>query len=484
MSKLRIFPLCFLSLALTACTVGPRFKQPEAVLPETWEGSAAENVQTPLDITQWWKRFNDDKLTDLIERAFAGNIDLAMARSRIQQARWTLGITRSGLFPAADLDASFSQSGQGNAPSGHMYSAGASASWELDVFGGLRRDLEADDADYRAAFADKCAAQVALAAEVAQNYFSYRGLQQELIITRSNLELQKKTLDITQTRRDGGFESELNLVRARAEVESTSSEIPTLEAQLEQTRHALEYLLGLPTGALVEELKEPAELVALEKFVPELGVPAALVQRRPDILYAAYKLRAATARIGAAEADFYPRFFVAGNIYYKAPNISDVFRSQSKDWSVGPSVSWNIFSAGKTVYNVKLQKALTEEVGLSWNDAVLNAFKEVEDALVAIEKEKTRVQILDKLVDSNRIAFDYSRRSYEEGLLEFLDLLDTQRSLLSSEQKQVLSRQQLASYVVDLYKALGGGWTEAELEKNDIPENAPIPGKVAWTQKK
>ena len=453
----KIFPICAL-LALAGCAIGPDYKAPQATLPDSWRGIAAAAPEA-ADLARWWTRFDDAVLNALMERAFAGNLDLATMRERVVQSRAELGMTQSGLFPSADADGGYEMS-QGGA---QMFNAGLSASWELDIFGGTRRETEAAVADYRAALADRCAARVALSAEVARTYFLYRCLQEEIEITRNNLEAQKKSCEITRARKAGGFDSLLDVVRAEAQVKSTESEIPTLETELVQARHALEYLLGVPTGALETELAASVPVPESERFVPEAGVPAALLKRRPDILVAAYKLHAATARVGVAQSDFLPRFFITGDIGYRSRLSSDLFTKQSRSWSFGPSATWNLFSAGKTYHNVQLQNAATREAGLSWQDAVLTAVKEVEDALVAIDRERVRIKTLDGLVVSNRRAFELSRTLYTEGEIAFLDLLDAQRSVLTSEQKQVLSRKQLIVYAVDLYAALGGGWSEADM---------------------
>lgn len=477
MNKPRILFTSLLCLLTSGCMVGPDYKNPTSVMPEKWSGETADQTKA-VDLTRWWTKFNDKTLDSLIERAFTGNLDLAMARSRIQQARYTLGMTESGLYPTVDADGGVPTSQNGSTPVTTAYSLGAAASWEIDVFGGVRREVQASLADYHKAQADKVAVQVALSAEVAQDYFLYRCIQAEIRITQSNLEAQKGTLEYTRKREDVGFSAPLDLVRALADVQSTTAELPALERDLEQTRHALEYLLGLPSGALAKELSAEAPLVDLEQFLPSTGVPAALVQRRPDIIVAQYKIAAATARIGAAEADFYPHFYITGDINYSAASPNQMFAAAARTWQVGPTVTWNLFSAGKTVYNVKLQKAITAEAGLSWNAVVLNAIKEVEDSLVGISKEKVRLQTLGELVKSNRKAFEWSSTLYKEGEIEFLDLLVAQRSMLSSEQSEVLSRKDLIFYVIDLYRSLGGGWTQDDLTKDAVPKDGPVPAKV------
>ena len=470
------------AMFLSACMVGPDFKKPESGLPDEWsrEISGASLTEeenfatlTSADLADWWKIFNDPVLTSLVERSFKGNLTIADARAKIAQARATLGITQSGLFPSLDANAAMGESAAPMSGVSHAsYGIGASTSWELDIFGGTRRSIESAVADYRAALAEKCAAQVAVSAEVAENYFLYRGYQQELIIVKKNLETQKNTYRVTQMKKNNGFVSDLDVVRAAASVESTSSEIPSLESKIEQTRNALELLLGLPAGALAKELEKPRSLPELERYIPA-GVPAKLVERRPDIIVAEHKLHAAVAKIGNAEADWYPKFSITGNISYQAPSVGNIIQNQYGTWSVGPNATWNIFQAGKTVFNVELQEALTEAAGVSWKLAVLTAFKEVEDALVASAKERERIAYINRLVENNRKAFSLSSKLYEEGQIEFLDLLDTQRSMLTSEQSQVNSRRLFISYVISLYKSLGGGWGEPDMADTQ-------PEKTRW----
>ena len=464
--------------ALCGCMVGPDFEKPKANLPEGWNLQDSGKKLTEADtarklsekeLVEWWAIFNDPVLTSLVGRAFEGNLDIADAKAVIDQARATLGMTQSGLFPSLDANADMAEGTNSMAAVEHAsYGMGASASWELDVFGGTRRAIESSVEDYRAALADKCAVRIAVAAEVAQNYFLYRAYQQILVITKSNLETQKKTYSITLRRKQNGFVSQLDVVRASAAVQSTSSEIPSIESKMVLARHSLELLLGLPAGSLEKELSQPKDLPELENFMP-IGVPAKLVERRPDIIVAEHQLHSAVASIGNAEADLYPKFYVTGNISYEAPSVGSLVQKQYGSWSVGPSATWSIFQAGKIVYNIDLQKAVSDAAKVSWQKTVLTAFKEVEDALVSSSKERERIEFINVLVSDNRKAFELSTRLYAEGEIEFLDLLDTQRSMLTSEQNQVESRRLFVTNIVSLYKALGGGWSPEDM-KDSAPE--------------
>lgn len=467
-----LFLLATISAATCGCMVGPNFEKPKTDVPEQWEAGDGEPLAeqferktSDAELAQWWNIFKDEELTSLIDRAFKGNLSLQATAEKIAQARATLGITQSGFFPALDLNAGVREYGKPIDSSHTSYSMGATAAWEVDVFGGIRRGIESTAAEYRAAMADKVAAKIALAAEVAQNYFNYRSLQRELEITKNNLETQKGTYRVTKMRRENGMVSTLDVVRAAAQVEITTSQIPALENELTLSRHALELLLGVQTGSLKTELEKTASLPYLERYIP-ISVPAKLLERRPDIIAAEYKMHAAVAKIGHARADYYPKFSITGNIAYDAPSIGSLTENRHGSWSVGPSVSWNIFQAGKTVYNVELQESLARSAGIAWKEKVLTAIKEVEDSLVSAEKEREKFETINRIVENQKKAFELSRKLYAEGETEFIDLLETQRAMLDSQQTQIRSRKNFALYIVSLYKALGGGWTPEDMKDN------------------
>lgn len=464
---------------LCGCAVGPDFKKPQTgKIPEEW--SPGERAAPAANLTKWWENFGDETLNSLMERALAQNLSIAAARERINQARANLGITSSGLYPALDVEGRYGQSSTFAGPSSAIYNLGTSAAWEVDVFGGVRREVESKEADYAAAMADKAAVQVSITGQLAQVYFDYRGLQQEILITKNNLATQRQTLSVTQKKKQSGFSSEYDVVRAQSQTYSTDAQIPALERELAQAQHTMEFLLGLKTGALAQELKASKDMPLLEDYTPRIGVPANLLERRPDIMVAEYKIKAASAKIGAATADYFPKFYITGSIYYQAPSAGDVFTRGSGNWSVGPSMEWNIFNAGKTYFSVELQKSITKEAGISWEETVLTAVKEVEDALVAIAKQRERVMLLKQAAESNKTAFAFSKRLYDQGEIEFLDMLDSQRSMLTAEQSEVTGRRQLAGYIADLYAALGGGWDYEDPAQN--PQLAEKSAKAAAAQ--
>lgn len=476
---LKIFPIA-LSAGLSACLVGPDFEKPSYEPAKSWQadtsalpaGNGAQKLGQK-DLAQWWKLFGDDDLVWLVGEAIKSNFSLEIARARVEQAAAALAVKKSGLWPRLDASASFKEKAHPvNAKAGESYGVGATAAWEIDVFGGVRRSIESADADYRAALADSVAVKVKIAAEVAQAYFRYRAAQLELRITRDNLKTQMKTYEITKQRKANGFVSQLDVVRASAEVASTNTQIPQIETSERLALHSLELLIGAPAGSLRERLKAEKPLPKLEAFVPA-GVPAELLERRPDIMVAEHKIHAATAAIGEARAEYYPKFSITGTISYDAPKIGSAVSNQYGSWSVGPTATWNIFQAGKTVASVKLKEAVAKEARISWQSTVFTAVKEVEDALVSSAKERERIELINTLVIDNQKAFDLSKTLYSSGEIEFLDLLVSQRSLLSSQQKQVTARMQFVNYIVALYKSLGGGWDpETESRGVETPQNS------------
>jgi len=461
---LRTFLFLTLGICLTSCMVGPDFEEPQIELPNEFENTHKEKYQIEK-LSQWWEIFRDEQLNSLIVRALESNLDLAQARANIAVSRAALGSSQSGLWPTLDANANVtekSQNGFGNPST--MYGLGLSAGWEIDIFGGIRRDNEATLADYKASMAEEYSLQIMIIAEVAKNYFTYRAYQEALSITKNNLVTQEKTYNITQQRKQSGFVSQLDVVRAAAQMKSTLSQIPSIEKSLAQTRYALELLLGLSSGSLKDELSEEKEFPELEFFAP-IGVPAELVSRRPDVMAASYRMHSASARIGVATADLYPRLSITGTIGYQAPKLGSMVESQYGSWAIGPSVNWDIFRAGKILYNIEGREAALEAAGAYWKKTVLTALKEVEDNLIATNKERERVKYLNALSEHYHKAYELSFKLYSEGEIEFLDLLESQRSLLSAEQSVISSREAFLSNIISLYKALGGGWQPTDAEE-------------------
>lgn len=476
---------------LSGCTVGPNYRKPPEAMPANWV-EPAEGVSTegPVEIARWWTLFDDPTLDALIEQAMEADKDLKIARARVREARAQRAIAASQLFPSIDANAEYarvrpglnsspssvsavSEAGVGGTFSGayDLYQAGFDASWELDIFGGVRRSVEAATANVSASEEDYRDTLVTLLSEVAVNYLTVRGTQLRLAIARNNIEAQKKTLELTEVRFEAGLSSELDVSQARAQLSTTESQIPQLEITAKQAMHQLATLLGTPPAPLVEQLSETAPIPGVPPVVP-VGIPSDLLRRRPDIRRAERQLAAATARIGVATADLFPRFFLTGNIGQASMSLADIGRSASSFWGFGPSMSWSIFNAGRVRGAIEVQNAQTEQALGNYEKTILVALQDVENALVAYSKEQSRRDSLVSAVAANERAVEISNELYSRGLVDFLRVLISQLALYSTQDQLAVSDQLVSSNLVALYKALGGGW--------DVPP--PGPGLISSVQ--
>jgi HAE1 family hydrophobic/amphiphilic exporter-1/multidrug efflux pump len=446
-------------------SVGPDYARPE--LP------AVPGAQTnTVDVAGWWNHFNDPVLTNMVLQALQNNHDLKGAAARVREARAQLGRARAALGPSVDLNGSItrfkpaenaSQFGAGSAPPDlfdpqTLYDGGFDVAWEVDLFGGVRRAVEVVLADFKAAEIGLAAVQVSVAAETAQAYLMLRTYQQRLEIARANLEVQRETLDILEDRLDAGLASELAVHQARYNYQTTRAAVPALEAGVASSRTALAVLVGEMPGALnvPKHAGVPQSNLVLE------GIPADMLRRRPDVARAERELAARTARIGAAASELYPRFTLNGSIGLESLKSSTFFESGSERYSIVPGVRWPIFNWGSIRNNIKVQEALQEQALSAYENAVLNAVKEVRDALIDYQKEQERRDALGLAVAAARSAQELANDQYRSGLVDFNNVLDAQRSLLSLQEQLAISAGTVARNTVRLYKALGGGWQPME----------------------
>ncbi len=458
------------------CMVGPNYHPRAATMPSQWgELSDAGPATRPVAATpvvQWWKTFDDSDLNSLIERAVASNWDLKRAKARVREARAQRDVTRADLFPNVNTGASFSNthsptgvfgggSAGGSSISGigdqNLYQAGFDASWEIDVFGGVRRNVEAADADIEAAVEDYRDTTVSLLAEVARNYVELRGFQRQWTIAEENLKAQQQTLDLTQSRLKAGVATDLDVARAQAQVSTTASEIPSLQASARMAIHRLGTLLGVDPMKLSEELSPIKPIPGVPPELP-VGVPSDLLRRRPDIRRAERQLAAATARIGVATADLFPKFSLTGSLGLESPKSNNLLNYSSRFYSIGPSVSWPIFDAGRIRANIRVQDAREEQAVAVYEQAVLTALQEVEDALVNYTREEARRRTLVQAAEANDRAVKLATQLYGAGRTDFLSVLQAQRDLFASQDALVQSNRLVSTNLVQLYKALGGGW--------------------------
>jgi NodT family efflux transporter outer membrane factor (OMF) lipoprotein len=450
---------------MSGCLVGPDFKKPQQPMPQAWlpptsQPTTSQSVATnqPPQIATWWTNFNDPQLNSLITQAIDANLSIKEAEARIRQARATRGITASNFWPFVNATGSYSRVGAADT-SHDLYQAGLDATWELDIFGGTRRAIESADATVQAAIEDLRDVQVTLTSEVALDYLNLRGFQRQIIIAQENLDSERRTAELTRKVFHAGFTGGLDVANAEAEVATTAAIIPSLEAGERQSIYALSVLLARPPAALVDELTPVQPIPTTPPMIP-VGLPSDLLRRRPDIRRAEANLHAANAQIGVAVAQLFPQFSLTGSFGYESSQLKNLGNWSSSLWNIGPAVNWPIFTAGQIQSNIELQKALTQESLFVYTQTVLTALQDVESSLIAYEKEQEHRRALAEAVDANRRAVDLSTQLYTQGQTDFLNVLTAERSLFATQDALVLSDQAVATDLVSLYKALGGGWEE------------------------
>jgi outer membrane protein, multidrug efflux system len=470
---LRFFAIALLFAAIVAgCTVGPNYETNDTQMPAGWvqpttAPTTQQSVATtqPADVAQWWTVFHDPTLQRLIDRAVVSNLDLKQAAARIRQARASRGIARADQQPNVDVSGTYQRTSPADQPT-DLFRAGLDATWELDIFGGIRRNVEAADAEITFAVEDYRDVMVTLTAEVAFNYIDLRGFQRAVEIARRNLQAQRRSADLTRQLRRAGFVGGLDAANADAAVYSTESAIPIIEQNARQAIYNLSVLLGQQPAALLEELNAAGDIPAPPPRVP-IGLPSELLLRRPDIRRAEAAIHAATARIGVATADLFPRFTLTGGLSTQGSKFSSLFNWNNSLWSIGPNVSWPIYDAGRIQSNIELREAIEQELLFGYERTVLIALQDVENALIAYEKEQQRYDALVGAVDASRRAVQFSTDLYTQGQTDFLNVLTAQRSQLLTEDALVQSERTMATNLVALYKALGGGWDESDLAHSD-----------------
>ena len=465
-----VLTVVIIGLVLTGCMVGPDYTRVAPDAPPKWHtepsGGLTAGKLKPETLAHWWTTLQDPQLSGLVERALKGNLDLKNAQARIRQARALRGISRASLFPTLDAAGSAARHrGSKNVARGeqinlysNLYSAGFDAGWELDIFGGIRRSVEAAQANLEATQEDLHHVLVSLLAEVALNYVEVRTFQTRLAVIKANIKTQQDSYDLNQSRYQAGLINELAVQESLRILENSRSQIPTLETGLEATKNRLTVLLGEQAGMLTRELAAKQPIPALPPTVA-VGIPAETLRQRPDIRRAERNLAAQTARIGVATAELYPKFHLIGSVGLESVTFSDFNEWASRIWSIGgPGVSWNIFRGGAIRQNIKVQTALQEQALIQYESAVLKALEEVENALVAYAKEQRRRESLTKAAIAAQRAAVLAQDVYQAGLADFNIVLDAQRALLIVQDQLAQSEGAVTSNLVRLYKALGGGW--------------------------
>ena len=461
------FPVLLVVLILTGCaTVGPDYVPPDTPVSATWhtelKGGLSAKETDPQTLAEWWTTLNDPELSRLIDRAALGNLDLKKALARVREARARRGMAKADLFPTLNAtgSATWTRSSEDTetGKTSKLFTESFDAGWELDIFGGVRRSVEATEADLGASQEDFHDVLVSLLAEVALNYVEARTFQARLAFAEANLEAQGETYQLTLWRYQAGLSDELAVQQARYNLENTRSQIPTLRTGLEEAMNRIAVLLGEQPGKIHGEL-EKRESIPITPLKVAVGVPADVIRRRPDVRRSERELAAQTARMGVATADLYPKFTLSGSIGLEALSLNNLSSSGSWTLSGGPRITWAIFKAGAIRQNIEVQSALQEQYLTAYEAAVLSALEEVENALVAYAEEQQRRQSLSEATQAAQKAVELAQHKYQTGLTDFSNVLDAQRSLLSFEDQLAQSNGTVTSNLVRLYKALGGGWT-------------------------
>lgn len=495
--SLRLSPL--LGALLAGCTVGPNFVPPDPRLPatsflatgshESTQKNAAASAALAAPDPDWWSIFRDRRLTNLERRVADANLDVKTATLRLAESRFQRGIAAAAQFPTLDGNTSYERekpsangllglfsNGSSGAPSAggglgtgtggvpgsllapfSLWQYGFDASWELDIWGKVRRQVESADAQVAAAAEQRRSVLVSSLAEVARDYIQLRGVQMQIRIAKNNLETSRQILEVTRTRAQSGVTTGLDVEDAAAQVEAVRAQLPDLERQQSEQINALSYLLGEGPGALASELVTPGALPPTPPRLP-VGIPSELARRRPDIRQAEAQLHAATADMGVAIGDFYPSIKLNGSAGFQALDLKNLWKGTSLQYALGPNVTLPIFEGGRLKATLAMRTAQEREAAIAYHQTVLKAWHDVVNALVAYRTERERHARLEAQATHARSALDLARARYNDGVAQFITVLDAERTLLQAEQQAATSATTVAVDLVALYKALGGGW--------------------------
>src|SRR6201991_118974 len=452
----------FAALVLAGCaSVGPDYHAPKEA-PVTLQGVDATHQNNGDIQAQWWKQFGDPTLDALIVRAAQGAPDLKIAVARLNQARAALGTAKSQQIPDIETGVSYSRSREqqpgftDQRVTTTAYQAGFDASWELDLFGGIRRSVEAARADAAAGEASLQDAQVTLFAEVARNYFDLRGKQLRVDVAKRDIANQQDSLKVIAARVEVGTGAEQDLASAKARLASVEAQLPVLETQASADQFRIAVLLGVRPGELDIDLS-PATFKPIDVSLA-IGGADEVLQRRPDIRIAERELAAANARIGVAKADYFPHISLGGFIGFLAGRSNDFGGADSRAWSIAPSISWSGLNVQRVRSGVKGAEARADEARANYDRTVLNALEDVDNSLVGFNQQRERVAKLVVQATESRRAADLAKLRYDAGRTDYLELLDAERTQLSAEDQLAEAEAAINTRAVQLYKALGGGW--------------------------
>lgn len=458
------FTAATLTLLLSACAVGPDYRPPQTEPARFGNAGNADFVAAGPEAL-WWKQFHDAGLDRLIERGLAANLDLRLAVTRVQESRALFREADLDRYPTVTTGAGLTRGRSQQAGSGdarvdiETRQLGFDAGWELDLFGRVRRAAEAARADAEGAEAGLRDAQVSVAAEIARNYFELRGAQRQLDVARRNLQNQRETLRLTRVRYELGRSAELDVASAQARLSATEAGIAPLTAAERRAMHRLAVLLGQRPGTLDAELAPAEQPPRLQQLA--IGSADQLLRRRPDVRIAERNLAAATARVGVATADLFPRLSVTGFLGFANAGGGSLGPSSTQAWSVAPTLSWAALDLGSVRARLKASKARADGALAAYELAVLRALEDTENAFVGYAQQQARLASLTDQVAASRRAAELARIQYREGLTDFIRLLDAEGTLLQAENDHAEADAALNTSIVAIYKALGGGWQEA-----------------------
>jgi multidrug efflux system outer membrane protein len=458
-------------IVLGACTVvGPDHVPPEVDLDPAWREEGPGLSAEEADLAAWWREFGDPKLASLVERALAGNLEVAAAVARILEARALRGATGAGLWPEADLRASFRReqdslstafSRFGAIRTSELLSLGLDASWEIDLFGHVARETEAADAELHGRVESWRDARVSLAGECALRYVELRTAQERRRVARDNIAIQERTVALARARFDAGLVAESDVEQALANLAATRSRVPDLELAERVAENRLALLLGLVPGALAAELSDPRPIPVPPPTIM-VGVPAGLVRRRPDIRRAEREVARETARIGAIEAELYPRLLLTGTLGVEAEELRDLVDGPSAIFGIGPSISWRLFDAGRIRRRAEAQDFRRKEALIRFDATVLKAVEEVETSMTAFVRGQVKRGILEEGREAARRSVRLASVQYEQGLSDFQAVLESERALADFEDRLAEVEGSISAAAIAVYKALGGGVPESE----------------------
>jgi multidrug efflux system outer membrane protein len=455
---------------LSGCAVGPDYQPPRTSTPTQWTSNmAGGETNGPVDLAHWWQNFGDTNLDVLMLTAVQSNLTLQIAEAHVREARAQRGVIAGTFWPSVGSDAGYSRNLYGThsyptlpPPLGfNLYNADFDAAWELDIFGGTRRAIQTANAQIGVAEYGQRDMLISVLAEVARDYIGARAYQQRLDIAEENIRVEQNVLRLTTNRFAIGLGNSLDVQQAKAVLENTEAQIPSLQTGFDESVYQLSVLLGQPPGTLLDEMSAQTAIPLTPPIVP-VGLPSDLLLRRPDVAEAERNLAAATAQIGVAKADLYPKFSLTGIAGVQSTSAGNWFQYASKYWSAGPTVQWEIFEAGSIVANIHVQNARQEEALYQYQQTVLVALEDTENALTAYAREQVRRESLGESVASDQQALELATQLYKNGLTDFLNVLDSESALYNEQDALVQSDQTVSLDLVQLYKALGGGWENEE----------------------